>query len=164
MITKIMIIFALAQLVNVMLATVKSLFTINGGWIAAALSNSIMYGFYTYVIVLTANADFSTNTKAIITIFANLIGVAIVKLIERKMHKDKLWVYYATIKNDNANLKKIIDSLRELNIKCVYNEIVKDELYTMQIFSNTQKESIMIKGVLDNFDVKYHALESKDQN
>ena len=48
-----------------------------------------------------------------------------------------------------------------MGIKLVYNEVVKDELYSIQIFSNTQKESAMIKSVLENYNVKYCAVETK---
>lgn len=161
MITKIMIIFAIAQLINVMLSTAKSLFTINGGWISASLMNAVTYGFYTYVIVLTANADFSTNIKAIITVIVNFIGVALVKVIEKKMQKDKLWVFGATVKENAEQLKELYEKLKAMDIKSVYTELVPNELYTMQIFSYNQKESKMIKGILDNFDVKYYATESK---
>lgn len=157
--TQLIVIFAIAQLINVMLSTAKSLFTIKGGWVSASVMNAITYGFYTYVIVLTANADFSTNIKAIITVIVNFVGVAVVKAIEKKMQKDKLWVFNATVKEDNENLKAIVKMLKEMNIKCIYNEVT-ESLYTMQIFSNTQNESVMIKGILDNYNVKYYATET----
>ena len=42
-----------------------------------------------------------------------------------------------------------------------YNEILKDELYTLQVFSKNQKESEMIISILNNYKVKYYAIESK---
>lgn len=160
--TNMMILFFGVSLVNVVLNTAKSLFTVKGGIVSATLINAITFGFYTYVIVLTANADFSTNIKAIITIIANLIGVALVKFCEKKMRKDRLWVFNATCKENNENICAIANSLKDLKIKLVYNEVVKDELYTMQIFSNTQKESDMIKSILNAYDVHYHAYETSE--
>ena len=48
-----------------------------------------------------------------------------------------------------------------MEIKFIYNEIVKDELYTLQVFSKNQKESEMITSILNNYKVKYYAIESK---
>ena len=47
------------------------------------------------------------------------------------------------------------------NIKYVYNEVVPNKLYTIQIFSYTQNESGMIKEILENFEVKYYITETK---
>ena len=157
----VIIIFFAVSLINVILNTAKSLITIKGGAIGSAVASAVAYGFYTYVIVLTANSDFSTNLKAIITIITNVIGVALVKVVEKKIQKDKLWVFNATCKVDNGSMINLTRTLKSMNIKLVYNEVVKDELYTIQIFSNTQKESDMITSILKNYNVKYHAYETR---
>lgn len=157
----IIIVFFVVSLVNVILNTAKSLFTIKGGMLSAAAANAIAYGFYTYVIVLTANADFSTNLKAIITIIANVFGVAIVKFVEKKFKKDTLWVFNATCKVSSDTISTLIETLKSMGIKLVYNKVVENELYTLQIFSNTQKESDMITSILKNYNVKYHAYETR---
>ena len=51
--TKLFIIFIVANILNVILQTVKSLATVKCGKGSAALINAVSYGFYTYVIVLT---------------------------------------------------------------------------------------------------------------
>ena len=99
--------------------------------------------------------------KCLITFSANLFGVYIVKLVEEKMTKDKLWVFGATVKHNEESLKEVVEKLKSFGIKCVYTEVIENELYTMQIFSNTQKESAMIKGILDNYNIKYFAMETK---
>ena len=152
-----MLIFFGVSLVNVVLNTAKSLFTVKGGIVSATVINALTFGFYTYVIVLTANTDFSTNIKAILTVIANIIGVALVKFIELKMRKDKVWVFNATCNKDFATVDNVVKALKELKIKLVYNELVKDSLYTMNIYSNSQKESELIETVLKTYELKYCA-------
>lgn len=147
---------------NVIIQTVKSLATIKGGkWVAASV-NAITYAVYTYVIFFTAVEGVALWQKALITGVCNFIGVLLVKWIEEKSAKDKLWIFQVTAKTDSDDIQKIGKLLKDCDIKFVYNEIVKDELYTMQIFSYTQKESEMITAVLKNFNVKYCAVETKN--
>lgn len=91
------LLFIICTTVNVVLNTVKSIVTVKGGKGIAAAVNAICFGFYTYIIILTATADLTTWEKIIITTLCNLIGVYIVKFIEEKMRKDKLWKIDVTI-------------------------------------------------------------------
>ena len=91
------LLFIICTTVNVILNTVKSIITVKGGKGAAAAVNAICFGFYTYIIILTATADLTTWEKIIITTLCNLVGVYIVKLIEEKMRKDKLWKIDLTV-------------------------------------------------------------------
>ena len=110
--------------------------------------------------MLTANADFSTHLKALITVIANIIGVALVKFIEYKLRKDKLWVFTATCNQSSDVLNNVVNALKQLKIKLVYNEIEKDKLYSLQVFSNTQKESELIIDIFNTYDIKYCAMEN----
>lgn len=158
--TKLIIIFTILSFANVIFSTIRSLVTIKGGkWVASFVS-ATYFAYYNIVLIYTV-AEFDLWIKCVITFVANLFGVYIVKFIEEKMAKDKLWVYNATVKEDSTALKNIITLLKEMNIKCIYNEVVANELYTMQIFSNSQKESAMIKSILENYKVKFYAVETK---
>lgn len=95
-----LIIFALCTLLNVVLATIKSVMTIKGTKISAAIWNALSFGLYSYIVILTATADLTTLEKVIITVICNLIGVYVVKLVEEKMRKDKIWKLEMTIHND----------------------------------------------------------------
>ena len=155
------ILFAVINLINVIISTTKSLFTVKGGKISASVVNAVCFGFYTYVLVITANGEMSIHLKALIVTLANLVGVFIVKFIEEKMSKDKLWVFTATVKETSTTIDEIVNALKEMKIKLVYNEIVPNSLYSLQIFSNTQKESVVITSILANYNIKYYATESK---
>lgn len=156
----IIILFVGVTLFNVIISTTRSLFTVKGGMYSAAIVNAICYGFYTYVIVLTANADFSIHIKALITFGCNIIGVLLVKYLEQKLRKDKLWVFTATCNQSSDILNNVVQALKDLHIKLVYNEIEKDKLYSLQVFSNTQKESELIIGIFNTYDIKYCAMEN----
>lgn len=158
---EILLIFTALTIINVVLSTAKSLITIKGGMWAAAFMNAFTYGVYTYLVFFTADDTLTLWQKAVITFICNFIGVLLVKWIEQKATKDKLWVFLATAKTDLAELHKVDEMLKQAGIKLLYNEVVKDELYSLQIFSNTQKESKMIESVLENFNIQYCAVETK---
>lgn len=158
---EILIIFTALTIINVVLSTAKSIITIKCGKWAAAFMNAFTYAIYTYLLFFTADDTLTLSQKAIITFVCNFIGVLAVKWGEEKATKDKLWVFLATAKTDLAELHKVDEMLKQAGIKLLYNEVVKDELYSLQIFSNTQKESKMIESVLENFNIQYCAVETK---
>lgn len=159
--TTAILVFIIANFINVILNTAKSLLTVKGGIFSASFINSITFGFYTYIVFLISNGDMNIHIKAIIIAVINFVGVALVKFVEKKLQKDRLWIFTATVKNNNEIIQKICKALKDMEIKFIYNEIIKDELYTLQIFSKNQKESEMITSILNNYQVKYYAIESK---
>lgn len=152
--------FTALTLANVIIQTVKSLVTIKGGKWAAAFTNAITYALYTYVIFFTAVDGIALWQKALITGLCNFVGVLVVKWIEEKASKDKLWIFNCTAKVDNTEIKTIAELLKTMNISLTYNEL-KENLHTMSIYSYSQKESEMIKSVLENYKVKYCVIETK---
>lgn len=159
---KLITIFTVLSIINVIFSTIKSLVTINGNKYVASLISGVYYSYYNIVIIYTV-ADFSLQVKCIITFAANILGVFIVKWVEEKQRKDKLWIFHATAKTDSEVLHTIVSMLKDGNIKLVYNEIVPNELFSLTIYSYTQKESAMIKSVLNNYDVKYCAVETTNR-
>ena len=154
------IFFALITLANVIIQTVKSLFTIKGGKLSAATVNAIAFGFYTYIIFFTADDSISLWQKALITAICNFIGVFFVKFIEERLQKDRLWIFNCTAKVESADVIKITELLKSMDISLTYNQL-KDDLYTLSIYSYTQSESEMIKSVLKNYKIKYCLIETK---
>ena len=97
-----MIIFILAQTLNVILNTWKSIVTVKGSKVAAAAVNAITFGFYTWVLILIADASLGIVLKCIIVAACNFVGVYVVKLIEEKMRKDKMWKIEMTVQASDA--------------------------------------------------------------
>lgn len=160
---RLIITFSILTLINVIFSTIKTLVTMNGNKYFASLINGLYYAYYNIVIIYTV-AEFNMFAKCFITFLANIIGVFLVKFADEKMQKDKRWVYVVTCDESNDNVKKIHSMLKEADIKAVYSEIVEDNLYSMQIFSNTKSESKMIESILDNYSVAFHVVEDIRKN
>ena len=152
------IIFAIATIVNVTLSTIRSICTIKGGKWLSAITNAICYGFYPLIVMLTAKGTVDIIINMCITAIANFICVWIIKFIEEKARKEKLWKVEATVlRGWTAELHR---SLVEAEISHNYLENVGK--YTLfNLYCNTQKESAKAKEVLDKFDAKYFVSESK---
>lgn len=148
--------FVLFNVLNVIIQTVKSIITMKGTKEMAALVNAVAYGLYTYIIILTA-CDLPVFAKATIVGLCNLIGVYIVKYGEERLRKDKLWEVRATIPATNA--PKVMDMLNTKDIQYSYIDIKKYLIFN--IYCINQKESAIVRNILDLFDAKYFVSESK---
>lgn len=157
MATKLLLLFIIMNIVNVIIQTVKSIATIKCGKTAAAIINAIAYGLYTYIVVLTM-CDLPLLAKCLIVAGANFVGVFVVKLIEEKSRKDKLWAVQATV-NTMEETKEIIALLEEKNIPHNYIDINRYVL--INCYCATQKQSLAVKEVLDTYNAKYFVSESK---
>lgn len=154
---ELLVTFILLNIANVVIQTVKSICTVKSGKTVAAVVNAVAYGLYTVVIVYTV-CDLPLYLKAIIVAIANLIGVYVVKLIEEKSRKDKLWKVELTIEESSS--KELIDFLK--NAKISFNYIENIGKYTMfNIFCSTQKQSSAVKQIATFFNAKYFVSESK---
>ena len=151
--------FIILNILNVIIQTVKSIATVKCGKTAAAIINAVAYGLYTIVTVYML-CDLSLWLKALIVAVANLIGVYVVKLLEEKARKDKLWKVEATLLNQNLGENDdCIIELRENNISFNYIDINK--YLIINCFCATQKESSTVKSILDKYNTKYFVSETK---
>ena len=155
---KLLIIFIALNIVNVILQTVKSIATIKCGKLMASVINAVAYGLYTIVIFYTM-CELPLWSKALIVGLANLIGVYVVKLIEEKARKDKIWKIESTVLRGWT--KELHKALVEAEISHNYLENVGK--YTLfNIFCATQNESIKAKEILAKYDAKYFVSETKN--
>lgn len=98
-----LILFIVCTFANVVLSTIKSVMTIKGGKVSAAVWNALAFGLYSYIVVLTATAPISTLGKVLVTVGCNLVGVYGVKLFEEKLRKDRLWKVEMTVLTADAD-------------------------------------------------------------
>ena len=154
---KLLILFIVMNIINVIIQTIKSIATIKCGKTAAALVNAVAYGLYTYIIVLT-NCDLPLLVKCLIVASANFVGVWVVKYFEEKARKDKLWKVEATVwQNYTVGLHKDLDIA---NIP--HNYIDNVGKYTLfNVYCETQAQSAKAKAILDMYSAKYFVSESK---
>ena len=155
--TKVLVLFIIMNVLNVIIQTVKSIATIKCGKLPAAIINAVAYGLYTYIIILT-NCELPLWAKMLIVASANFFGVYVVKSIEEKARKDKLWKIETSIERKYADVVKI--ELKRANLS--YNYFAKVGKYTVfNIFCETQAESIKAKEILNKYHAKYFVSESK---
>ena len=155
--TKLLLTFIILNIVNVILQTVKSLCTVKCGKVVASVVNAVAYGLYTVVIIYTV-CDLPLLTKALVVAFCNLIGVFVVKLIEEKSRKDKLWKVETTVLKSKAKEMAELIELAGIPFN-YYDSIGKYSIFN--IYCETQSQSLAIKEIMKKFKVKYFVTETK---
>lgn len=152
-----LILFILLSVVNVILQTVKSLCTVKCGKFVAAIVNAITFGVYTVVIVYT-NCELDLWVKVAVTALVNLVGVYIVKWIEEKLRKDKLWKIEFTVKQDE-DIDTILDVLSASEIP--HNYIDVETHFIVNTYCATQADSTIVHSIIKKYNAKYFASETK---
>lgn len=155
---ELLITFVIANLLNVIIQTIKSIATIKCGKGVAAWVNGIAYGFYTYIVILMS-ADLPLLAKCIIIGVCNLIGVYVVKFFEEKARKDRLWKVEATFpkKENFVHNMKVWAEVNHIS----YNYINIDKYIIVNFYSANQKESAVIREFIKKFNGKYFVSETK---
>ena len=153
------IFFAIMTIINVTLSTIRSLCTIKGGKWLSAITNAVCYGFYPLIVMLTAKDTVTIWVNMIITAIANFVCVWIIKFIEEKARKDKLWKFEATFEHNEKRLEIIKESCELHEIP--YNYIDIGKYYIINFYAKSQEESEIIKAFIDSHNGKYFVSESK---
>ena len=153
---KLLILFVVMNVLNVIIQTVKSICTIKCGKAVAAIVNAVAYGLYTYIIVLT-NCDLPLLAKCLIVASANFVGVYVVKFFEEKARKDKLWKVEMTV--PKKHFEEVCAALRIAKVP--YNYVDIEKYVLVNCYCATQQDSANIKDFMKNYDVKYFVSESK---
>ena len=148
------IIFTVCSLVNVILSTMKTILTVRSTKIVASVINAVTYGFYAIVVKQLASLDLTITV--IVTIATNLIGVYLSMWLMDKMKKDCLWKISITTKD-----KSIVKKIENFDIEYTMSPIQykKETYYSIEIFSKNQKDSSIIKNILNEYKVKYNVTE-----
>ena len=155
--TKLLLVFIVLNIANVIIQTVKSIATVKCGKGVAAIVNAVAYGLYTVVTVYLM-CELSLGLKALIVALCNLIGVYVVKWCEEKARKDKLWKIEATVFEPYT--KSLHLDLTAEEIPCNYiPKIGKWSVFN--IYCDTQEKSKKVKVLLDKYEAKYFVSETK---
>lgn len=161
---KLFAMFVIFNIINVIIQTFKSLATINCGKGTAAIVNALAYGLYTYIVILMV-CELPLWLKVLVVGGCNLIGVYIVKWIEEKSRKDKLWKVEVTIPHDEAAFYYLKDNLDNSKdpTPIPYNYIDIGKYYLFNIYCETQSDSKCVHKFLKEmpYKVKYFVTESK---
>lgn len=145
--------YLVLQIIYVVLNTVTNIAKIKCSKLVASISSAVCYGFYVVVVVATAS-NYPLWVKMALTAITNLVGVYVGMAIMEKLKKDKLWEITATLKADMKALA-FDEQLQKNNISysCVLTADAKHWIYN--IYSKTQKESIIVKQLLKENNAKY---------
>ena len=152
---KLLILFIILNVANVIIQTVKSIATIKCGKTVAALVNAVAYGLYTVVVVYTV-CDLNLWIKVVVVAVANLIGVYVVKWFEEKSKKDKLWKVECTIPTQYTNAV-------DFDLRCVPHSYItiSDKHTLFNFYCATQKDTQKVKDITKQYDAKYFVTEAK---
>lgn len=149
--------FIILNIANVIIQTVKSIATIKCGKGVAALANAIAYGLYTIVVIYMV-CELPLWQKVAIVGGANLVGVYIVKALEEKGKKSKLWKIEVTaLRSDKL---KIVEQARKLNVSYNFADINNDYV-GFNFYCSTKEDTQKVKTLLNWYNVKYIILENK---
>ena len=149
-------IFVTIQMMNVILSTIKSILTVNGSRWTAAWINAISYTFGAVITKLITRQSF--EVVIIVTLFTNLIGVYVAKLIMDKTRRPRLWTVSATLRE--ANRERVETDLRLQSIQYTLLPAMNDR-YLINIFSYSKHESHIIQEILDASGVPFTITENR---
>ena len=156
-----LVIFIVLTILNVVIQTIKSIATIKCGKVVASLVNAVAYGLYTYVIFFTSCEGIDLHAKALITAFANLVGVYVVKFFEEKARKDKLWKVEATVQNMVHFTNYIQKECEKHFIPYSIINVENVNYVVFNFYCATQEKSRIVKQICDGCNAKYFVSESK---
>ena len=151
-----LLVFVGLSIVNVVFSTIRSIVTINGSKAVASLISGGYFAFYNVMMIYTV-ADFPMWQKCVITFVCNVVGVWFVKWGEEKARKDKLWKVEATVKPCEFEAIKTYCEVAGLP----FSYIDIDKYILFNFYCATQKESAIVKDLLDKHNAKYFVSESK---
>ena len=151
------LIFAIATVINVTLSTVRAITTIKCGKWASATMNALCYGFYPLIVMLTAKDTVSILVNMLITALANFVCVWLIKYVEEKARKDKLWKVEMAIPLLKADVAET--SLTCSPIPYNYNKLGKWVIFNC--YCETQADTKICVDIAKQFGGKISAYESK---
>lgn len=144
---EVLVLYLILQIVNVILATIKSIVTIKGSKLSAALMNALSYS-VNIVVVIYSVMDFSFLAKILIVAITNFIGTYLGVYITEKLRKDRLWEIKATVitVNDYINIKNALKA--QSHIK--YNSMTLDDNqgYLFYVYTKNKQQSKIVRDIL----------------
>lgn len=159
---ELLILFIVLTVLNVISGAIKSIVTIKGSKLSAAAINAVAYAINTLAVFYTADEELSLLPKILIVAITNFIGVYIVKFVEEKKTKDRLWKIEGTV---NARLFEAIETLLTVNkiphksFEGIDDGVTKCTMFS--IYAKTREQSKKVRELLKNYQVKYFIVESQ---
>lgn len=143
-------------MVNVIISTVKSILTVNGTKLTAAVVNSISYTFANVVTKMLTQQPFEVIITT--TLVTNMAGVYLAKWILEKTKKERLWTVMATVRSSNKDDVEAL--LQKRGIQYTLIQAENDRWFT-NIFSHSKAESAMIREILQQWSIRHMVVENR---
>lgn len=153
------LIFTALTIVNVTLSTIRSLCTIKGGKWVSAITNALCYGFYPLIVALTAKDMVTIVANMVITGVVNFVCVWIIKLVEEKTAKEKLWKVEMAIPKTMETPYSIKMQLHEQGIEHNYVEVGEWNMFNCYCINKADTAKVI--QMAKEYRGKYSAYESK---
>ena len=150
--------FTIAQLINVILSTFKSVIIIKGSKNTAVLVNTISYSISAFITAVIGSVVKNVPITVIITAITNAVGVWVGLTIIDKMRKERVWKISGTVKAELWD-----DLRRDLitnQIHFIPLETSWDKRRVLDVYSESRQESILIGRIFKKYNVKYMILEA----
>ena len=147
------LVFFTMQFINVILSTMKTILTVKANKHIAMLINTVTYTFYSGVVKLLTEQ--SMVIVLVVTFLTNVLGVYIAMFILEKAKKDVLWKIEVTVPN------AVADEVHERTAEVPHSYISLGKNTLFNFYCDTQKESAMVKHIVNEYNVKYFVAESK---
>lgn len=145
-------IFFLMQFINVILSTMKTVLTVKANVHIASLINTLTYTFYSGVVKLLTDQPMIVVLAT--TFITNAIGVYLAFYILKKAKKDVLWKIEVTVPTE--------DSAEVHACEVPHNYIPVGKYTVFNFYCETQKESAIVKKIVNKHNAKYFVTESKN--
>ena len=151
-----LLIFISVQLINVVLSTIKSILTVNGGRLTASTINAISYTFGAIITKMITEQSFEVVIT--VTLFTNLIGVYVAKWIMDQTKPVYLWTMIATIRSTDKDC--IEKAMLRRNIQYTLIKAENDR-YQLTIFCYSKGESAMAAELMHDNKFNYTITQSR---
>ncbi len=156
---KLFILYIVLNLIYVCLTTAYSLVIQRCGKWTSAILSAITYGVYAIVLVY-AVCPLPLWLKVITIACINFVSVTIVKAIQEKLKKDKLW--RIDVRMPKCLLSKM-ESIGYDKVKWLKTADLKDEYAIVTFYCYTQTETKAVSADwVKKYDLKYCAIEGKE--
>ena len=149
------LLFTLATIINVTLSTIRAIATIKGGKMFSATMNALCYGFYPLIVMLTAKDTVTIWVNMLITALVNFVCVWVIKYVEEKAKKDKLWkIEVAVPREHTEKVHYILESIP-------HNYTAVGSWTMFNCYCNFQSDTRIVTEVAKMYKGKISAYESK---
>lgn len=151
---KLLALFFVLSIVNVIFSTVRTIVTVKGSKLSAALLSGGYFAYYNIMLIYTV-ADFPMWQKCLITFICNVIGVYIVKYMEDRSAKDKLWKIEFTVSIEQEQFLDDITWISHSKVK------IDNKHFLYAFYCKSKAQSKVLEDYAAEHNAKYFITESK---